>query len=515
MRAQTFSILGGLFLMASGPASAAAAGQPSAAQEAAAQQEIEARSAGQQQAQALALEIQARLDAGTATPEADAAAAAGRGDFGLMATVARFGHSSAPGAVCFTPYGQPARSRARYQYGDSIAEPQMRWFAYATAYNRTLIARADYPDADLCRLAAQGDDTRFDLDEHQATTAARTPSRPPRTLHEAARWGTAADVRRLLATGPIDAMDGVELTPLAWAVARDNRPAADALLEAGASPWVALDRVRGSWPVYLAAVLGRSEWFALLASRPGRSFERWSAFQVAAAVTGGHSGILVWMLREPHEPVRIDMLRTPLPPASLMEILLRDTPNGDSLLQRMTEIEGRADLVRLALTYHADPNRVPPSGQPTPLARAATGIGAESVEIVDLLLRAGADPNRMSDRYRPLWTAVRILKLNGRVDEIHARATAIFHRLLAGGADISLPDDLGRPPVWGLLFPKRYAPRELDARFVTPQLLELLVGSGLDLNARWEGRRMLPLVEEQAGRNAPIAVTLRRLGARR
>jgi hypothetical protein len=101
------------------------------------------------------------------------------------------------------------------------------------------------------------------------------------------------------------------------------------------------------------------------------------------------------------------------------------------------------------------------------------------------------------------------------VDEIDARATAIFHRLRAAGADINLPDAEGVPPILALLFPYRREHRTLDAGYVTPALLEMLVNAGLDLNARWHGERVLGLVEAQAGRNSELAVTLRRFGARR
>jgi len=61
---------------------------------------------------------------------------------------------------------------------------------------------------------------------------------------------------------------------------------------------------------------------------------------------------------------------------------------------------------------------------------------------------------------------------------------------------------------------RSYAPEELDARSVTPERLEILVRSGMDLNVEWNGKRVLGLVEAQAGRTSELADTLRRLGAR-
>lgn len=52
------------------------------------------------------------------------------------------------------------------------------------------------------------------------------------------------------------------------------------------------------------------------------------------------------------------------------------------------------------------------------------------------------------------------------------------------------------------------------ARSVTPELLEILVRSGMDLNVEWNGKRVLGLVEAQAGRTSEFASTLRRLGVR-
>jgi hypothetical protein len=200
-----------------------------------------------------------------------------------------------------------------------------------------------------------------------------------------------------------------------------------------------------------------------------------------------------------------------------MDLILRDNPSlADPLLLRAVEQEPRPDLVTLALAHGASPNaRGQNSGDDPPLITAAHGFHAASVPIVDGLLRAGADPNIGGHWRRPLWTAVGTLHLDGQAGEADGYATAIFLRLLAAGADINLPDNQGRPPIWTLLFPYRWDHRRLDASFVTPGLLELLVRHGLDLNARQAGERVLPLVEARAGRTSELAVTLRRLGARR
>ena len=132
---------------------------------------------------------------------------------------------------------------------------------------------------------------------------------------------------------------------------------------------------------------------------------------------------------------------------------------------------------------------------------------------MDLLLKAGADANLMAHRRRPVWAAVATMKLGVRDHETEARALVIFHRLMAAGSDLNLPDWQGRPPAWTLLFPYTFDHSKLDAGFVTPSLLELLESNGLNLNAESEGKRLLAEVESQAGRGSELATTLRRLGA--
>lgn len=126
--------------------------------------------------------------------------------------------------------------------------------------------------------------------------------------------------------------------------------------------------------------------------------------------------------------------------------------------------------------------------------------------------RRRSEPNGHQER--PIWAAIRNLKRYDQFSDLDRRAEAIFHRLVAAGADLNLPDGQGRPPIWKLLFMRSYAPEELDARSVTPERLEILVRSGMDLNVEWNGKRVLGLVEAQAGRTSELADTLRRLGAR-
>ena len=114
----------------------------------------------------------------------------------------------------------------------------------------------------------------------------------------------------------------------------------------------------------------------------------------------------------------------------------------------------------------------------------------------------------------PIENLVGSMSIDGGRGQWTARARAIFLRLVAAGARLDLPDDQGRPPISFVLFPTRWDHWKLDSS-VTPELVELLAGHGMDVNATWEGKRVLSAVERQAGRESPLALTLRRLGARR
>jgi hypothetical protein len=456
--------------------------------------------------------IQRRVDGG-ADPAADAAEAAGRGEFRLI-VAGRFG-ATPPGVVCFTPFRAAPDFLALFRHGDVYDEPLNRFFGYTTAYNLALVNRPDYPDADLCRPAVQADYMARPSPRDLAVPA-RAVGRPPWTLHEAARRGGAADVRRLLRLSEVDALDPFGLTPLAWAVARNNREAVETLLEQGANPWLAGSEADWQSAVYWSAALGRRVLFQRLARLPGRPFERWPPMYLDGALAGGERAIVARILAEPHDPLRVDMLDQPLPSAALLEPALRKAPRlaGEMLFEALS-LEGRPDLVRLALAYGADPNGRPPwHWHDTPLGMVAHGIHPSSTEIVDLLLGAGADPNLTSHRMRPLWRAFGSLTQDREDNEFDRRALAIADRLIAAGADINLPNWQGRPPVWVLFFPFEHSRREIDAGFLTPAVLDRLAERGLDLNAVWEGQRVLTEVEARAGPVSELAVALRRLGAR-
>jgi ankyrin repeat protein len=465
-------------------------------------------------------EIRARVDSHS-DPKADADAAVEKHDFGLLGSQGRVGEPRPVGVLCFTPQNVAPQLRASIFFGDVIDEAVAAWNHYADSYNQVVVEHPDYPDADLCRVA-RPEDYKRRRPEVLVTQPARTVSRPPLSLHEAARRGSAADVRKLLDNADVNALDGIHMTPLAWAVARNNLTAIRLLIEAGANPW--LDGYGMRSAVYWAAVVDNPEVFDRLALLPGKPFEKWPRYLVQTAA-GRSDAILEAMLAQPHEDLQWFSFPNPLPSLKASEAVLKEQPDlaGRLLSDAVFRYEPSPEHVALALGYGADPDKPQGDGRGynTPLGEAAQGMRPESVAMVDLLLKGGADPNHLSGWDMPIWRSVKSLTLfsgsYGAVagsPEIPERATTIFHRLVRAGADLNLPDAKGVPPIRSLLFPARYDRNTLDGGGITPELLRMLVANGLDLNAEWQGGRVLPLVEAQAGRDSPLAKTLRDLGAK-
>lgn len=454
-----------------------------------------------------------------ADPARDAAEAAGQGRFGLILT-GRF--SASPGGVtCFTPDHTSGSTAGLVRHGDMIDEDLGGILAYAAAYNVAMVGRPDYRDAELCRERRQGDDDAYFHDPAlRLSVAARELTTPVRSLQEAARRGDAGDVRRWLRSTPVDTVDAFGMTALGWAVVRRNQAAVDALLAAGADPAATEDPWKRP-ALYWAAAIGQRAVFEKLLARlpegaPPRS-PTWPAVYLQAAANGGDLSILERMMSEPHLLFRGDVGGASFPSAPVMERILREAPQDfkDQFLARLASAHGsrvRLDLLGLALGSGADPDVV--TSYETPLTSLTNGIKENSPEAVAMLLEGGADPNLMPHRERPIQDAIGMLKLDGDSDEFDARALAIIDRLIAGGADINLPDDEGLPPAWSLFFPYQGRHDQLDASFVTRDLILLLGRRGLDYNTSWEGRRLLSAVEEKAGAGSDYAALLREAGAR-
>ncbi|MDO7844351.1 ankyrin repeat domain-containing protein [Sphingomonas sp. CA1-15] len=459
-------------------------------------------------------------------PKADAAKAIDAGDFRLIVAGQ---YSTGPiGVTCFTPDGRPNGALASFLHGDYITPDVSAKRQYIRDYNIAIVESASYPDRDICRVASKGD-PKWNRGIPLVAQAARPATTPPLSLHEAARRGNASDVSRFLASlpaGAIDAVDGTGMTPLAWAVARDNSPAIVELLRHGAQPWAG-ETPQTRSAVFWAAATGRAELFKQFADgqRPNW-FTKWPQPYLAAAVDSGNGTIVQSIVREGYQPITVSaFFRRGLPRPSAVEPLLREKIPGfaDEVLFRSVSASGEDQipnsLVKLALQHGANPNAKRQYGE-TPLGLASRGYYNGSLEAVELLLKYGAEVNLPSadvpiNPKRPIWVAVGTIGIGGSPDdEIRTRSLEIVKRLVAAGADLRLPNKDGRPPIWFLLTPMRGAEKQIDASPNLINLLPTLVKLGLDPNAAWHGQTILSLVVRQFGADAPLAVKLRALGAR-
>ena len=326
-----------------------------------------------------------------------AAKAIAQRDFRLIASGSFPGDNSRPaGVTCFTPNGVAPGIRARHTYGDVITKEVIQRTQYAAHFNQHIVADKNYPFADICRPSYAGDITSQDsplVDRSAGKTA-----RPVATLHEAARRGSAADVRRFLATSPRNMLDEVGMTPLAWATARGRSDIYDLLIFNGEVPRAIADS-SGRDDLYWAIATGRKALVDIgLGVEPSRGMLR-SIF-LEAALASGSVEITESVLAAPHEPLRKGMLRPKNWNAATVEALLKASGNetAQELLETSCDTYGeiRNDLIRLALRYGANPNVAPDmqvGRYKTPLYAVTMSYGPSATDAMSILLTAQADPN--------------------------------------------------------------------------------------------------------------------------
>lgn len=231
-------------------------------------------------------ELRQRIVAGAADARQEAETAVARGCFGLISTF-----NSIPRGVGYAPGIECSPSSSLLRYGrlgllsfagrDIVLEEEEAQReqqelavleAFALDYNARIVAHPNFPYRDLCRLTSA--DYRPTYHYSEGGNVTKWGLRPleetdePRNIHEAARRGSLASLQRLVTERPgdLNALDLLDLTPLAWAVIYRRASHVALLLEAGANPYGASyrDRPIDTSPLTLAREAGRDDLEALM-----------------------------------------------------------------------------------------------------------------------------------------------------------------------------------------------------------------------------------------------------------
>lgn len=189
-----------------------------------------------------------RLQFGPDGPVADAKAAAKAGDFRMIWSIALGGRGPMD-VACNGPIENTPGDFYLAVVADSDLLPDPchelagaceyndRLWAYGPIYNRTLVDQPEFPFADVCRPATNHE--AFEIKqtgEGRYARPIREAKGAPHDLHEAARRGSMAQVKRAMRDHGVDEYDAFGYTPLAWAVVRGRPDVVARLLAAGAQP---------------------------------------------------------------------------------------------------------------------------------------------------------------------------------------------------------------------------------------------------------------------------------------
>jgi hypothetical protein len=414
---------------------------------------------------------------------------------------------------------------------DAVSRREAAQAAFGKVYNVAVVSAPDYPYPDVCRPARPGDPSLGPYRRRWATPPAGPPLRV-RTLGDAARVGSVRNVRALLASGAaVDEPDPFGVTPLGWALIRGHDDVAIELLQAGAAPHEGqspqIGRRRIPALLYAVAFARNDLLERMWTPETTSAVQQRLDLYADAAVFMGNTTAFAKLLALQKEPVSPTKWRSWFEIAlqhqdgRMAEVVLKEGAGALDPASILDAAIAAGDLhyVELALRRGADPEGDPSNGGPALYAIASNLGAANAPQVAGRLIRSGASIDRANIGNE---TPLQVLLRRGRhlpsprtwleptFPAITPEGrTALLGVLLDAGADVNRPDPVGRPTVIQYLhiYEASLKPRDFE-----PQWLPLLVGAGMDLNARYLGRTALQYA--QAAGDDKLAEALAALGAR-
>jgi hypothetical protein len=474
-----------------------------------------------------------RIKFGPDGPAADARAAAKAGNFGLVWSVGMLGRYpmgiDCNGPIQFAPEEFILAIRV---HGDELPDPcrelagaceyEARLDGYGPAYNRALVDKPGFPFPDVCGPAAPVQERRpWKVGLDQYATPIREVEGPPHDLHEAARRGTVAQVKRQLRRHAVDEIDAFSFTPLAWATIRKRPEIVAVLVKAGGKPFPDTE-YGGNWrmPLWLAYRFGCSECARTLQSTatPDEIDDALPDL-LDAAIEGGHKELLADLLKfaSPDQQFEELFLKGGLSPEVRDTLLTWGPPAAASDLLYAAGRRGDLASVRLALSKGAHTD-----GRASPLGEIVLGERTQDEELLEAFISAGEDVNKIAvaggDSGSLLRLAVKHAHRRfwrGEEQLVVERHQRIIRRLLRAGAKPSTGG--GAPPLAfiAVIGPNidNDAPRGARIEPLPTEILQALIDSGMDINEPAGQRTALDWVLA-ADPTSPVVGALRALGAR-
>lgn len=379
----------------------------------------------------------------TKDPVADAKATLASGQASFIQIVGGWTGPSQPGIVCLIqPPEDLILQTAFYSdviggHGDIVWREVFGW--YAEQYNRAMVGHPEFPYSDLC----QSDDTNMAYGGSQRFLpfsewrADNIPSRPPRSLVEAARLGRYPDLQQFLQNGgDPNAADLWDMVPLSWAALRGDFRAAEALLAAGADP--NLPESNRPTPLNLALIGGDTDTVALLLNSGARPDKKSNGLRRSGAedVSSGRG-----------TPIAV---ATELGRVDLMKQVLEWDGNPDRLgaAAMIAVTQDSPEQLSLLLDYGADPDahRTEYSQQYEKLSLVQVAAARKSAPMLRMLVPRVGNGEPRSTREKQAWNAALkssdeiLLRLVSAGFSLHRLSQPEFDRLMQAIAKANLED---------------------------------------------------------------------------